>query len=196
MGPSDPVTMAPREFVTRLLSAAIRTGSCLLAINLGACQMNEAPGTPDGPKAMPFGLSCDRCMYGHVQDCGWAADAPMIAVVSGSQDLDSHRYCLGEPGPESPAVCIKEHLYQFASARFIRNDLGASETDSFEAVTSYEEVQTSEMELSPATGVNLEADARYVIFAVRDRKDMGRSADWYINLACALHDGEEPGAIP
>ena len=168
--------------------------------------MNETPGTPNrvrpettaqkSPRTMPFGLSCDRCMYGHVQDCDWAADAPVVAVVSGSQELDVHRYCLGDPGPETPAVCIKEHLYRFASARFLKDNLGARERDSFEAVTSYDDVQTNEIELYAPQGVHLETDARYVVFAGTDRKDMGWSADWYINLACPLPGPEEPGASP
>ncbi len=182
------------------MSATMLSGSCLLAITLCACQMNDKAhleaAVPKSPRAVPYGLSCDRCMYGHVQDCNWAADAPIVAVISGSQELKVHRRCLAEPSAESPAVCLKTFLYQFSSARFLRNDLGASEGDSFEAHVSYDLVQTNEIERHAAQGVILEANARYVIFAATDRKDMGHSADWYINLACPLHGSEEPRATP
>jgi hypothetical protein len=145
---------------------------------------------------MPFGLTCDQCMYGLVQDCGWAADAPVIAIVSGSQQVDVHRRCLAVPAPESPAVCLVDRQYRFASARFLRNDPGASEKDSFEAMTSYDEVVTNDIERHETRGVVLESGVRYAIFAGADRKDLGHSSDWYINIACALHGSEELGAIP
>jgi hypothetical protein len=135
-------------------------------------------------------------MYGHVQDCGWAASAPVIAIVSGSQQQDVHRRCLAVPAPESPAVCLVDRKYRFASTRFLRNDLGAGREDSFEALTTYEDVVTNDIERHGTRGVVLESGVRYAIFAVADRTDMGHSADWYINIACALHDSEEPGAIP
>jgi hypothetical protein len=174
----------------------MRVGLCLLAIYLSACQTNETADSPDrarreaavskSPRTMPFGLSCDQCTYSHVQDCDWAADAPVVAVVSGSQELNVHRRCLAEPSAESPAVCLKNYLYQFASAQFLRNDLGATETDSFETAVSYDEVQTSDIESHAAQGVHLETNTRYVIFAAADRKDMGQKANWYISLACAI----------
>lgn len=198
------IKIAPKKCETRLFGAAMRTCACLLAINLLACQANESTSTRDNVravarppgKAMPFGLTCDQCMYGHVQDCGWAADAPVVAVVSGSREQDVHRRCLAEPGPESPAVCLVDRQYRFASARFLRNELGAGEKDSFEALTTYDEVVTNDIERHAARGVALESGVRYAIFAVADRKDIGHSADWYINIACALHGSEEPGAIP
>jgi hypothetical protein len=142
-------------------------------------------------KPMPYGLTCDRCMYGHVQDCGWAAEAPVAAVVSGSQQQEVHRRCLAEPGPEFPAVCLVERLYRFESARFLKNDSGATATDSFEVHTTYDEVFTNDIERHATRGVVLEPGARYAIFAGADRKDMGYPADWYINIACALHDAEQ-----
>ena len=135
-------------------------------------------------------------MYGHVQDCGWAADAPVIAVVSGSQQQDVHRRCLAEPAPEFPAVCLVDRLYRFESARFIRNEPGACESDSFETHTTYDEVVTNDIERHATAGVILEPGVRYAIFATADRKDIGHPADWYINIACALRSSEEPGAIP
>jgi len=162
-----------------------------------ACAAKPPPDTrPATPKPMPYGLTCDRCMYGHVQDCGWAADAPVAAVVSGSRELDVNRQCLAVPGPESPAVCLVERLYQFESARFLRNDPGATGKDSFEVLTSYDEVFTNDIERHATRGVVLEPGVRYAIFAGADRKDIGHPADWYINIACALHGSEEPGAIP
>lgn len=135
---------------------------------------------------MPFGLTCSRCLYGHIEDCTRANEMPVAAVVSGIRLLNVKRSCLGTPAPNSPAVCAAERLYQFDQVEFLRNAPGASAGDVFEAHVAYPESFTEDFEKTPAEGPLLEADGRYVVFAVKDRKDMGFQADWYINVACKL----------
>ncbi len=63
---------------------------------------------------------------------------------------------------------------------------GAASDDTFETVTLYDEVYSSDIEKFPGRGPELRPGGRYVIFALMDRKNSGFAADWFITLTCEL----------
>jgi hypothetical protein len=177
-------------------AAAVSVAACHAQVNTGS----SASGPRSNPLdtlVMPYGLTCDNCLYTHTQFCVSAAAEPVAAIVSDSRLLDTERSCLGPPtGTEAPTVCAARRAYRFGHIEFLQNAGAASPSDLFEAYILYPEAYTSDFETSPSRGPLLEPDKRYVIFAGRDRRDTGFKADWYIDIACEIQNSDTQGTTP
>jgi hypothetical protein len=143
------------------------------------------PATP--PAVAALGLSCDKCLAHHPQDCARVGDSKIIATVTGARIVNSRGSCLPEdPDPHFPGTCLYWRVYRFDQIDYSRNVAAAAADDTFEAAIVYDKVYTTDLEQLPSRGPALLPDKRYVIFAGTNRQDIGLGADWYIDVACEL----------
>lgn len=141
--------------------------------------------TPAAVAAM--GVSCDKCLAHHQQDCSRVGDSKIIATVAGARIVSSRGSCTPEdPDPNFPGTCLYWRVYRFEQIEYSRNTVAAAADDTFEAAIVYDKVYTTELEKLPSRGPALLPDKRYAIFAGTNRQDIGLEADWYIDVACEL----------
>jgi hypothetical protein len=155
---------------------------------VAVCLAQDAPAPSDrnAPYALPFGLSCKKCLgYEPSKGCLAVAQVPIMAVVSGAHEAEALRDCqtLKDPHLGRVRYCSVAAAFRFDHIEFLRNDVQAKPSDRYFSTYDANDVVPDKKE-----GVFLRADTRYLIQAGPVNPGARPQAEWFIARACELSD--------
>lgn len=172
---SKPWMTAKRAFLLAIVPLAT---VCL------AQDATAPPADRNAPYALPFGLSCKKCLgYTPTRGCAVVSKIPIMAVVSGAREATALPECYTLQDPHYGPVrhCSVSAALRFDHIEFLRNDPQASPNDRF--LSTYE---WSDAVPDVKEGKFLHPDKRYLILAGPVHPEAQPKSEWYIASACEL----------
>jgi hypothetical protein len=157
---------------------------CSLLLACCASHPQLAPAVPSESEVLrEFGFGCAQCTYPTVSQCAMLKKqtTPLVARVSGARVAAQLDECLRSDNPGDSQPCDRSRVLRFAAVQFLKQPDGARANDAFFA--------RDDVDLSAPgkhSGVSLEPDKHYVIFAGRPNDTTRPPADWYVTAACEV----------